>query len=290
MAKKSATKVGRPKKTPTKKKVTAAKRSRKPTQKEEQRDNCFVMMPFSNPFNIYYERLYRPAIEDAGLEPIRADDLFRPGVIVSDLWAMIQEAKVLLAELTTKNANVYYELGLAHAIGKPIVLVSETLDDVPFDLQQLRVLLYNKDDPTWGEKLVADITTSIKETLEEPIEAVPNIFRKRVESQGPEQDALTLRLEALETQIRNLRQRPRRERLFGGTNIDLAVAGAEMDLKSVSYSDEFEKWVRRWSKKLPSSRLQYITKKSMTTPDSPIPPGEAKRIPEIIRKHGKDTD
>ncbi len=204
MAKKSGTKVSRRKKAPTKKKVTAAKRSRKPTQKEEQRDNCFVMMPFSNPFNIYYERLYRPAIEDAGLEPVRADDLFRPGVIVSDLWGMIQEAKVLLAELTTKNANVFYELGLAHAIGKPIVLVSETLDDVPFDLQQLRVLLYNKDDPTWGEKLVADITTSIKETLEEPIEAVPNIFRKRVESQAPEQDALVSRLETLENRVRAL--------------------------------------------------------------------------------------
>ena len=219
MVKKSAAKVSRPKKTPTKKKMTAAKRSRKPTQKEEQRDNCFVMMPFSDPFNIYYERLYRPAIEDAGLEPVRADDLFRPGVIVSDLWSMIQEAKVLLAELTTKNANVFYKLGLAHAIGKPIVLVSETLDDVPFDLQQLRVLLYNKDDPTWGEKLMAEITTAIKETLEAPIEAVPNIFRKRVESQGPEQDALDSRLEALETQMGNLRLQQMRERRFRETSV-----------------------------------------------------------------------
>jgi len=116
-----------------------AKKKKKITKKIA--GKCFVMMPFKTPFDIYYTTIFKPAIKAANLEPIRADDLFRPSVIVSDLWNMVQNAHVLLAELTTKNANVFYELGLAHAIGKPVVLVSETMDDVPFDLQQLRVIL-----------------------------------------------------------------------------------------------------------------------------------------------------
>ncbi len=91
MAKKPA------KKAPTKRKGTAAKKPRKPTQEKEPRGKCFVMMPFSDPFDVYYEHLYLPAIKEAGLDPVRADDLFRPSVIVSDLWNMVQEAEVLLA-------------------------------------------------------------------------------------------------------------------------------------------------------------------------------------------------
>lgn len=69
---------------------------------------------------------------------------------MADIWKMIQEAKVLVAELTEKNANVFYELGLAHALGKPVVLIADNLGDVPFDLQSLRVIIYNKNDPASG--------------------------------------------------------------------------------------------------------------------------------------------
>ena len=141
--------------------------------------SCFVMMPFRAPFDRYYESVFRPAIVAARLEPVKANDLFRPSPIVHDLWKMIQDAKVLLAELTTKNANVFYELGLGHAIGKPIVMISETMDDVPFDLQQLRVLKYDKNDPAWGEKLASSITKALTETLESPVEAVPHLSRHR---------------------------------------------------------------------------------------------------------------
>jgi len=47
---------------------------------------------------------------------------------------------VLLADLTGKNPNVFYELGLAHALAKPVILIAETLDDIPFDLRALRVI------------------------------------------------------------------------------------------------------------------------------------------------------
>ncbi|MCG8406729.1 MAG: hypothetical protein MI923_16155 [Phycisphaerales bacterium] len=78
------------------------------------------------------------------------------------------------------------------------------MDDVPFDLQQLRVLLYNKNDPAWGEKLSGDITKAIDETLASPVEAVPSIFRKTVPSQAPEQDAISARLDELESLVRRI--------------------------------------------------------------------------------------
>ena len=103
-------------------------------------DNCFVMQPFEAPYGNLYERVYKPAIEKAGLHPIRADaDIFGTGKIIDQVWRGINNAKVLVAELTSRNPNVFYELGLAHALEKPVVLISSNEDDVPFDLHHIRV-------------------------------------------------------------------------------------------------------------------------------------------------------
>ena len=86
--------------TPSRKKVVAAKRI-------EGRDTCFTIMPFGGWFDSYYEAIYVPAIRDAGLEPCRADDLYRPSTIIHDIWSYTQSAKLVLADLSDKNANVF---------------------------------------------------------------------------------------------------------------------------------------------------------------------------------------
>ncbi len=236
------------KKKVAKKSVAKKKVAKKPGK------TCFVMMPFKSPFDVYYTSIYKPAIKDSKLVPVRADDLFRPSAIVSDLWQMIQDAEVILAELTTKNANVFYELGLSHAVGKPVILVSETMDDVPFDLQQLRVLLYDKDDPNWGDKLKADITSSINETLVSPVEAVPSIFRKKLKSQAPEQEATIARIQDLEDQMRSLRLRNRRSSL---SSIESVLVS---ELQSIHSFAELNEWAHRWIKrgKNPKHLLRYV--------------------------------
>ncbi len=84
-------------------------------------DSCFIMQPFKPPFGDYYDKIYKPAIEKAGLRPIRADaDIFGTGKIIDQIWSGINAAKVLVAELTSRNPNVFYELGLAHALRKPL--------------------------------------------------------------------------------------------------------------------------------------------------------------------------
>ena len=165
---------------------------------------CFVLMPFKEPFETYYRVIIKPAISGANLDVKRGDSLFTPTPIMGDVWHMIQDAKVLVAELTEKNANVFYELGLAHAIGKSVILISETMDDVPFDLQQLRVILYDKNDPAWGNKLKTSLTNALQETVHSPVDAVPPMFRKKVKSQAPADSEMSLRILDLERRIASL--------------------------------------------------------------------------------------
>jgi hypothetical protein len=136
-------------------------------------DSCFVMQPFASPFGDYYEKIYRPAIEKAGLKPVRADaDIFGTGKIMDQVWEGINSAKVLVAELTTRNPNVFYELGLAHALKKPVVLVSSKEEDVPFDLQHIRVIYYDVNDPFWGAKLIEKVAENVLSAIQNPEEAV----------------------------------------------------------------------------------------------------------------------
>lgn len=130
-------------------------------------------MPFAEPIGSYYARIYEPAIKKAGLRPVRADaDIFGTGKIIDQIWSGINNAKVLVTEMTTKNPNVFYELGLAHALQKPVVLVSSNEGDVPFDLKHIRVIYYDVTDPFWGEKLIDKVAENIISALKNPEEAI----------------------------------------------------------------------------------------------------------------------
>jgi hypothetical protein len=159
-------------------KTLTAKSSKKKTSKKKKGTDrkrqpiCFTIMPFGGWFNDYYLNIYRPAIEAAGMKPHRADDLYRPSTIVNDIWAYTKQSKIVLADLTGKNPNVFYELGLAHALAKPAILVAESMDDVPFDLRSLRVIEYDKNDPDWGKTLQEKIENAVREVLNAPLQAV----------------------------------------------------------------------------------------------------------------------
>lgn len=144
-------------------------------------DTCFVMMPFAGPIGGYYAAIYEPAIIKAGLKPVRADDeIFGPGKIIDQIYRGISEAKILVAELTTKNPNVFYELGLAHALRKPVVLVSATAQDNPFDIRHIRVIFYDTNDPFWGQKLIDKVAENILSALANPEEALFQTLLKKI--------------------------------------------------------------------------------------------------------------
>lgn len=97
--------------------------------------------------------------------------MFRTGKIINQIWSGIKAAKVLVAELTDRNPNVFYELGLAHALDKPVVLIASNEKDVPFDLQHIRVIYYDYKDPFWGEKLIEKVAENILSAIKNPEEA-----------------------------------------------------------------------------------------------------------------------
>lgn len=130
-------------------------------------NSCFVLMPFSPSYDAEYKGVIQPAVEAAGLECIRGDEIYSKPQITADIWKSLRAARVVVAELTGRNSNVFYELGLAHAIGKPVVIITKSEDDVPFDLKGLRYVYYNVDDPFWGETLRATITSMLQKVLEE---------------------------------------------------------------------------------------------------------------------------
>lgn len=177
---------------------------------EDKNGICFTIMPFGGWYDRYYQDVYCPAIEDANMVPKRADDLFRPSTIVKDIWAFTKDAEIILADLSEKNANVMYELGLAHAIAKPAIIVTESMDDIPFDLRALRIIIYNKDVHNWGDLLREKIKRSILEIIEDPLQSVPAAFieltsqeRKPVSQTDLEILELRQELELLKKEMRS---------------------------------------------------------------------------------------
>lgn len=106
---------------------------------------CFIVMPFGDEsLQIVYEDFIKPVLEqDCSLQVERGDDVFGSDVVMDDIRSSIEAADLVIADLTGKNANVFYEVGICHALEKPVLLLAQSMEDVPFDLRHRRVLLYN---------------------------------------------------------------------------------------------------------------------------------------------------
>jgi len=121
---------------------------------ETKRPQCFVVMQFTDDFNTLYKDVIRPICEEFGYEVIRADDFYTSGLIIEDIKTSIREASFIIADVTPNNANVFYEVGYAHGIGKPTILLSDrTREKLPFDIAGTRTLFY---DNTIGGKAVVE--------------------------------------------------------------------------------------------------------------------------------------
>jgi hypothetical protein len=97
------------------------------------------------PFDPMYQHTYRIIVgvcQRVGLVCLRGDEDYADGDILSHILKIMVRARLVIANISARNPNVFYELGIAHAIDKPTILISESLDQVPFDVQSKRVLLY----------------------------------------------------------------------------------------------------------------------------------------------------
>jgi hypothetical protein len=103
---------------------------------------AFIVMQFSSPFNEIYSDVIEKACYDNGVKPIWADEIYGPGLIIADVAQEILRSKLIIADITPRNANVFFEVGYALALHKPTILLAEKTTELPFDLSAFRVLFY----------------------------------------------------------------------------------------------------------------------------------------------------
>lgn len=105
--------------------------------------DIFVLMPFSDEMRPIYEDHIKGITKHLGLHVARSDDFFTNGSIMADIWSAINHTSIVIADCTGRNPNVFYEIGLAHAIGRSTILITQSIEDIPFDLRHLRVIVYD---------------------------------------------------------------------------------------------------------------------------------------------------
>jgi|GEM_PF-838958 len=123
---------------------------------------CFIIMPFTDKLNPIYESIIKPVVKDLKLSCLRADEIFTSKPIVEEVWENIKKARFLIADLTDRNPNVFYELGLAHALNKNVILMTQDIQDVPFDLRHYRIIVY-QDSISGADKLKCTLKEFINE-------------------------------------------------------------------------------------------------------------------------------
>jgi hypothetical protein len=165
--------------------------------------SCFVIMPFGGHWDEYYAQVYSPAIVDAGIQPVRADEVFRAGSVLQDIVEFLSQCSVVLADITEANRNVHYELGLAHALGKPTVLVAPQEMKLFFDIGQERIITYSKENAFWGRDLRTALTRAVQETVANPASAIPTAFL-HVKPSRLEVDETAMRLRKIEDLLADL--------------------------------------------------------------------------------------
>jgi hypothetical protein len=100
-------------------------------------------MPFDSEFDDVYKGFLHPVLKESGFDVKRADDIENQQNILRDIVEQIDRSDLIVADLTGLNPNVFYELGLAHALRKSVLLITQSIEEVPFDLKSYRLLEYD---------------------------------------------------------------------------------------------------------------------------------------------------
>lgn len=108
---------------------------------EREHDLVSVMMPFSAEFNRTYQAIEK-ACTNTGLRCRRADTVWKESTVIQEVFNLIYQSAVIVADLSERNGNVMYECGIAHTLGRPVVPISRSKDATPFDVAHHRILHY----------------------------------------------------------------------------------------------------------------------------------------------------
>ena len=129
-------------------------------------EQAFVLMPFEEPFNSYYEKIIKPSIEKAGIKCLRADEIYEPGDIPEQIYDNLKRSKIIVADITKENMNVIYEVGVAHTYERDVIFLTQKKPEAaPFYVRHHRIIQYNPDEDGWEPKLEEELSKYIKSLL-----------------------------------------------------------------------------------------------------------------------------
>jgi hypothetical protein len=128
-------------------------------------DLCFVLIPFKPQFERLFKDHISPTLKTRFKEVKKANDIYESSPIIEDIWILINEAQLIIADVTGKNANVFYELGIAHTLGKDVIIITQNKEDIPFDILHIRHIQYNDNEDGWKY---------LKETLQKFTDTILN--------------------------------------------------------------------------------------------------------------------
>lgn len=114
----------------------------KPDTSQQFRCDVFMVMPFREELTSVYEDHIKPVVENMGLTIKRGDDPFSEHNIMRDVWSLTCNARMIIADCTGRNPNVFYEMGIAHTLGKLLIPITQSREDIPFDIRGLRYIQY----------------------------------------------------------------------------------------------------------------------------------------------------
>ncbi len=114
---------------------------------------CFYVTPigdegteFRKHSDLFLSHIVEPALEQFGLKVVRADQIGKPGIISRQVFDYLVRSRLVIADLSLHNPNVFYELAVRHMLKKPVVQISRVADKVPFDISQMRTVLIDNTD------------------------------------------------------------------------------------------------------------------------------------------------
>jgi len=182
------------------------------------REKCFVIMPISDQgdysnghFDKVYEHIFKPAIEEAGYEAYRVDEDKICDSIIAKIFKAIQECPMALCDLSNRNPNVLYELGIRQAYDKAVVLVQDEKTDKIFDVSGINTIQYSSrrvyEEVLRDRKKICEAIISTKEGKENSITKVVSVKKAEIsEVDISKDDKLEIMISGLIDEVKSLKQ------------------------------------------------------------------------------------
>lgn len=130
----------------------------------------FIVSQFGGDYDVLYDEVIKPVCKKLNYDPIRGDEVANCSMILNDIIASIQNSAVIIADITPDNPNVFYEIGYAHALGKPTILLCDKAlrSRLPFDVSGFRTIFY--DNSIGGKRKVEEQLEKYLQNISSPIE------------------------------------------------------------------------------------------------------------------------